>query len=147
MLYLLNPRLWIALAIAGALTFSHIWVYRHGKAIQRTESVAEALQALADARAVEQKRQAVADAANRAAATRESRIRTALRDARTERDGMRGDLNAANDYAKESRAAAERAASLSTDLLGRCTARYLDVAESAARADSEARQLRQAWPK
>jgi hypothetical protein len=67
--------------------------------------------------------------------------------ARGESDGLRDDLNAANEYAKKSRAAAERTASVATELLGRCTALYLGVAEDAARADSEARELRQAWPK
>jgi hypothetical protein len=78
---------------------------------------------------------------------REAGIRASASRVAGERDGLRSDLLAANEYAKESRAAAERVAGVATDLLGRCTARYIGVAEAAQRADSEARELRGGWPK
>jgi hypothetical protein len=59
---------------------------------------------------------------------------------------LRDELRRARRYAEESRTAAEQVAGVTTELLGRCTAEYRSMAESAATADSEARELRQAWP-
>ena len=61
MLALLSPRLWLALALAGALAFSHGFAYKSGKANvrvqwdkERAEITAEALKASESARAKEQ---------------------------------------------------------------------------------------------
>jgi hypothetical protein len=54
MTLLLNPRLWIALALAGVLAFSHFTVYRSGRA---------AVQAKWDAAAVAQERASQAQTA------------------------------------------------------------------------------------
>lgn len=144
---LLNPRFLIALALAGLLAFSHLTVYRKGKQNVRTEWLASVAAANEDSRRLEQARQSAVDAAARMAAAREAGIRAAANDARRASDGLRDDLRRANDYAKESRAAAERVAGVSTELLGSCAAALIGVSEAADRADSEARQLRQAWPK
>ena len=147
MTLLLNWRVWVVLALTAFLTFTHLTAYRKGKANDRAEWVASMAAANEDARKLEQRRQDMATEAAKVAAVREAGIRTAAVRARAESDGLRGDLLAANEYAKESRAAAERVAAVSTDLLGRCTARYLGVAEAAQRSDSEARELRQGWPR
>ncbi len=146
MALLLNWRIWLALIVAGTLAFTHLTVYRKGKADDRAEWMASVAKANEDARKLEQRRQDLVADAQRDAAMRDVRLRADVDRARSESDGLRNDLSAANEYAKESRAAAERVAALATDLFGRCTARYLSVAEGAARADSEARELRQGWP-
>jgi hypothetical protein len=146
MFSLLSPRLWLALALAAALAFTHLTAYRKGRAYARQEWDAAVATANADARRLEQARQRRADEAAALATQRESRIRADAAGARRESDGLRDDLRTANDYAKQSRAAAERTAGLATELFERCTALYLGVAEEAQRADSEARQLRSAWP-
>lgn len=147
MTLLLNWRVWAALILAGFLAFTHLTVYRAGEKHVKAQWDEAVASANADARKLEQRRQDMATEAANLAAKREAGIRSAAALARADADGLRGDLNAANEYAKESRAAAERVAGLATDLLGRCTARYLGVAEAAQRSDSEARELRQGWPK
>jgi hypothetical protein len=146
MIGFLSPRLWIALALAAALAFSHFTAYRKGKNDVRLEWQAAVSTANDDARRLEQQRQRRADDAARLGAVRESRIRADAAGARAVADGLRGDLSAALDYAAESHAAAQRVAGVAAELLGRCTTEYLGVAEAADRADSEARELRQAWP-
>lgn len=147
MMALLSWRVWAALALLAVLAASHFTMYRKGVAHERTANLAAKAEANSESRRLEQARQSAADAASRDAAARETRILAAAANARTESSGLRDDLSSARQFAKESRAAAERVADLATDLLGRCEASYLGVAEAAARADSEARTLRQAWPK
>ena len=146
MFALLSPKLWIALAIAGALAFSHFFIYRAGKAVVQNDYLKAQISADAEARRIEQRRQAMVVEAGAAAAKREAALRADAKSARAVAGGLRDDLSAAREYAKQSRAAAQRVADLSTELLDRCTSRYLGVAEAAQRADSEARELRQAWP-
>ena len=147
MLYLLNWRVW-ALVVLLAL---YPVMYGKGRIDGRKISEANYAKAAAVAnnelRKMESLRQARADEAARAAATREARLRDSAADARRDAGGLRDDLSAAREYAAKSRAAAERTADISTRLLERCSGRYLGVAEAAQRADSEARELRQAWPK
>lgn len=147
MIALLNPRVWIALALVALLAFSHFSAYRKGRADVQAQWTAAVAAANLEARQMEQRRQRNVDDAAKVAAAREARARTAAAHARSERDGLRDDLNRAREYAAQSRAAAERVANLSTELLDRCTASYLAVAEAAQRADSEARELRQGWPR
>jgi len=144
---LLNPRVLLALVLAAALAFTHFAAYRKGKNDVRMEWQVSVAAANDEARRLERARQSAADGAARLAAVREAGIRAAAASARHESDGLRDDLRAANDYAKESRAAAERVAGVTTELLEQCSRSYLGVAEAADRADSEARELRGAWPK
>jgi hypothetical protein len=146
-LLLLNWRLWVAIALAAGLAFSHFTVYRKGKNDVRAEWAASVTAANAEALRLERARQSNVDTVARLAAARAARILADAAGARAVADGLRSDLDAANRYAQESRAAAERVATAATGLLGRCTSLYLGVAEAAARADNEARELRQAWPK
>lgn len=149
MFSLLDPRMWMALGLAVALSFAAgFWKgNQHGKAAVRAEWLESRHAADQESRRLEQARQRRADEAAKLARTREARIRDSAASARRESLGLRDDLAAARDYAKKSRDAAERTATLATDLLGRCEARYLGVAESAATADSYARELMDAWPR
>lgn len=147
MLYLLNWRLWALIFVLALFPAGYLKGRHDGKQIVLAEVAAAKAQANDDARALEQRRQDRADEAAKLAAVREAGIRAAAAVARRESDGLRDDLNAAKQYAKESRAAAERVADTATELLGSCTREYLSVAEQADRSDNEARELRQAWPK
>lgn len=147
MTLLLNWRIWVALALAGLLAFSHLTVYRKGLHDEHAKWDAAVATANAEARRLEQARQRRADEAAALAAERESRIRADADGARKSADSLRDAAGAALQYASESRAAAERVADTATGLLGRCAAEYVRMGEAAARADSEARQLRQAWPR
>ena len=147
MLALLSTKLWLALALAAALAFSHLFIYRAGKAVVRNEYLQAQIVADAESRRIEQRRQSMVVEAGAAAAKRETALRADARAARSVADGLRDDLSAARSYAAQSHAAAQRIADLSTELLDRCSIRYLGVAEAAQRADSEARELRQGWPR
>jgi hypothetical protein len=143
---LLNWRVWVALALAAVLAFTHFTAYRKGKNDVRTEWMASVAAANEMPAAWSERARAVRMKLHELPPAREARLRADAARARRESDGLRGNLDAAVQYAAKSRAAAERTAGLATDLLGRCTALYLGVAEAAARADSEARELRSAWP-
>ena len=147
MFALLSPRLWIAAALVAALAFSHFAAYRKGKSDVRAEWAAAVAAANQEARKLEQSRQRRADEAAQLAAAREARLRTDAAHAADSLRGLRDDLNTARLFAAQSRAAAEQTAFLATELLDRCSARYIGVAEAAQRADTEARELRQGWPK
>lgn len=75
---LLNPKFWIAIAIAAALAFSHFFVYRAGKAQVRTAWDEQKLVDLAAARAKEQEWQAAADAQQKAKDEKISKINRRL---------------------------------------------------------------------
>lgn len=147
MLYLLNPRVLITLALVALLAFSHFTVYRKGKAHVRMEWQAAVAASNEDARRLEQARQSAVGSAQRIAAARENSLRAAVARAAGDVRGLRSDLDAALDYAAQSRAAAEQVARVSAGLLERCTAEYLGMAEAAQRSDTEARELRAGWPK
>lgn len=73
---LLNPRVWIGLALAAALAFSHLFVYRAGRAaIQQKWDIQKAAD-IAAARQTEQAWQASADATTKA---KDDQIRTVNR--------------------------------------------------------------------
>jgi hypothetical protein len=147
MFALLSPKLWIALALVAALAFSHFTVYRKGKADVRMEWQAATAAANIEAQKVSERRQRNVDQAATDAAIRRNADRARVVAATAAADSLRDDLRAARDYAAQSRAAAERIAGVSTELLERCTAQYLAVAEAAQRSDGEARELRQGWPR
>lgn len=75
---LLNPRVWIAIALAGVLAFSHFFVYRAGKAQVRTAWDEQKLVDLVAARAKEQEWQATADAQQKAKDEQISKINRRL---------------------------------------------------------------------
>lgn len=145
----LNPTLWlVALAIlAGSSGLSYFKGRTNGIQVCEARHAAATVLANDEARKLEQARQRRADEAAKLGAAREARIRASAASAARAVGGLRDDLRTARDYAAQSRAAAERVANVATDLLGRCAERYSGVAEAAQRADSEARELRDAWPK
>lgn len=149
MLSLFNPTLWlVALALfAGSSYLSYLEGRSDGRKAYEIEYTSKAIQAANETRRLENLRQSRVNQASQIASAREARLRTDLAGARGESAGLRDDLAVARDYAKQSRAAAERTANLATELLGRCEARYLGMAEAAQRADIEARELREAWPR
>jgi hypothetical protein len=132
--------------IASALAASHFTAYRKGKHDVRVEWTASVAAANQEALRLERARQSRVDDVARIAAARAARILADAAGARRESDGLRSDLDATRQWAAQSQAAADQALGVTTGLLGRCTALYLGVAEDAARADAEARELRQGWP-
>jgi hypothetical protein len=145
---ILDPRVWLAVVLALAAAFGSGYFKGNTNGRKATELAHAAAVAVAneDSRRLERARQSRADQAASIAAGREAGIRAAADRARRDADGLRDDLSAALDFAAESHAAAQRVAAVTSGLLGRCTAEYQRVAQDAARADSEARELREAWP-
>src|SRR5688572_26302617 len=108
MLYLLSPKVWIALAVVAFLAFTHVTAYRKGSANVRSEWTLSIAQGNAEARALEKARQRRADEAAGLAATAANRDRVALAHVRAERDGMRGTLDAIERASRESHEAATK---------------------------------------
>lgn len=155
MLALLNWRVWAALALAGALAFSHLVVYRSGKAnIRASWDAAKVIQqqALADAekaaRAKEQSLQLNVTEAVNAARKRETTLKADAARARDERDSLRVDAdNFARVLPSLTADAVSRYAAAANDVLGQCSRRYQGVAEAADGFASDALTLQQAWPR
>lgn len=149
MFSLLNPTLWlVALAIlAGSSGLSYFKGRTNGMQVCEARHAAATVLANDEARKMESLRQSRVNEAARVGAAREARLRASAASAARAASGLRDDLAAARDYAAQSRAAAERVARVSTELLGECSAAYLDMAEAAQRADSHARELRDGWPR
>jgi hypothetical protein len=135
-----------ALALAAVLSFTHFTAYRAGKGVIRAEWTASVAQANKELRALENRRQDRADEAAGLAATRQARIVADAAGARRESAGLRDDLNAVQRHAAQSLAAATVTVAALSSVFEECTRRYLDVAEAADRATSDALTLQQAWP-
>lgn len=102
MLMLLNPRVWIALAIAAALAFTHFFTYRAGASNVRVQWAAQtaALQAAAaqaerENRATESRRSTNVIEAINAQSTRTRTLQAAADRSRDESDSLRHALAAA----------------------------------------------------
>ncbi len=147
MLYLLNWRLWVAAALALSIIGAYVKGRSDGKSLVRAEVAQAQAVAAENARLRERALQKGVDDAARDAAARSARILSDAADARRSADGLRDELDVARSYAAQSRAAAERIAGVTSELLESCTRAYVAVAEAADRSDSEARTLRQAWPR
>jgi hypothetical protein len=137
----------VTLALAALLSFSHIWVYRHGKQIVRAEWSESVAAANIEASRFERKRQQGVDEAEIAASKRNAGIAAAARAARGELGGLRDAVDAAHILAAQSSAAADNTIRTLGELLQRCGAEYVDVAAEADRAYSEVKTLREAWPR
>lgn len=155
MFALLSPRLWIALALAAALAFTHGMAYRSGRAAVRTAWDAEKAQqvlalaeATAAARTREQNLQRTKDEAVNAAAQREKTLRADAGRARSERDGLRSDLATARaNLSSASPDSLRKRVTAAEDVFEQCVREYSGLAEEADRQSSDAVMLRQAWPK
>jgi hypothetical protein len=135
-----------ALALAAVLSFTHFTAYRAGKGAIRAEWTASVAQANKELRALENRRQDRANEAAALGASRQARILADSRRASAERDGLRDDLSAVRLHAAQSLAAATVTVAALSSVFEECTRRYLDVAEAADRATSDALTLQQAWP-
>jgi hypothetical protein len=144
---LLNPRVLIALALAGLLAFSHFAVYRTGKANVQSKWTASIAAANEDARKLERSRQSAADGAARLAAVRQSAISADASRARSELGGMRDDLDAIQRASAQSLAAATKSVAALSNVFQQCSRSYQELAEIADRHANDALNLRQAWPK
>jgi hypothetical protein len=155
MLYLLNWRLWVAVALAAVLAFTHTLAWRSGSAhTQARWDAAKVIQqqALADAekasRAKEQALQLKVTEAVNAAAKRTQQAQAATAAVRRTADSLRGQLAAARADLPRATSDAVRAyaATLNT-VFGECTAEVERLAAAAAGHASDALTLEQAWPK
>ncbi|MBA3773843.1 MAG: hypothetical protein H0X13_15535 [Ramlibacter sp.] len=146
MMALLNWRVWLALALAGALAFSHFTAYRSGKSNVRNEWKAAVAAANTEARSLEQQRQRRADEAGRLAAAREAGLRADAARAGSAVGGLRGAI-AARRLAEESRAAAIERADTAEKLLIESAAAHQELARAADGHASDVRTLIDAWPK
>jgi len=147
MFALLSPRLWIAVAIAAALAFSHFFVYRAGRNHVRLQWQAAISQANIEARALEQRRQDRADEAAKLAVTRANSNRAAAARIADADGGLRIALDTAERVAQESHDAARLATSTLRGLFDACRAEYRAVAEEAAGHANDSLTYQQAWPK
>jgi hypothetical protein len=146
MLALLNPRLWIAAALIAALSFSHFFVYRAGKANVRNEWQAATAAANLEARKIEQHRETVLGVAQKSAASRAVRNRA---DSARSGDALLGLRNAvaARRVAEESAAAAHQRADSLGELFLESVSAYRELAETCDRHVNDVRLLIEAWPK
>lgn len=144
-----DPRVWIIAVLLLLATFTGGFFYgEHKQAhLDKLERTAEIASANQEARQLEQKRQDNANAASTVAAKRAQSLVVDAANARRESSGLRNDADALKLASQKSISAALASLDLTTDLLDRCTERYSGMAENAQRADTEARQLREAWPK
>lgn len=147
MMFLLNPRVLITLALVALLGFTHFSAYRKGKQEVRNEWSAATARANEEARKLEQQRQRRSDDAQRIATQAAQRDRVAVAAARAERDGLRDTLDAIEQSARESHDAATRNLAAVRAVFDRCTAEYLRVAEEAAGHARDSLMYQQAWPK
>lgn len=145
---LFDPRIWGAFILAAALSSIASYFKGSHDAHKRDalELAAHTAEANREARKNEQLRQDRVDDAAKSAAARERRILADAARNRGELDGLRGDLDALQRAGAESLAAANKTVRVTSGLLATCASRYSAVAEDAARADAEARELRAAWP-
>lgn len=155
MFALLSPQLWIGLALAAAMAFTHGLAYRSGKANVRAAWDAEKVvqqQALADAnaaaRAKEQALQRTKDEAINAATKRTHQAVAAAAAARAVTDSLRDDLSRARaDIASASLDAVRKYATTASAVLGECSAEVERLAGAAAGHASDSLMYQQAWPK
>jgi hypothetical protein len=148
MTWLLNPKVWIAIAVAAALAFSHFFMYRAGRASLRGEFDAykiaqQEARILADrAQRTEEQRRAAAiaqEAAN--AQTRISALEDDVRHAGAAADGLRAAAAGAASRSRASACSATASAAqpggdplgLLVDVLGRADKRAGELAEYADR--------------
>lgn len=143
MMLLLNPRLWIALALAAVLGVTHMAVYRGGKSVVRAQweqdKAARAAQALAAeqaARAREQQLVAERKKLEDRYVQSKRKADASAASARGELDRLRDELSTFRDPAAADSAPAGRAdgrAGLESQLLGHCATTLIGLAQEADR--------------
>lgn len=153
---ILNPRLWLALAVAAALAVSHGWAYRRGEAAvqarwdaERATQVKQQLEAEHEARRIENARETLVAAAQSDARKREAALRRDAERARSELDGLRNAANAAatGGVSEDSLAACRHDAAALAGVLGELGAEAQELARAADGHASDVKMLIKAWPK
>lgn len=155
MMALLSPRLWLALAVAAALAFTHGFAYKSGRAAVRANWDAaiiaqqeQAAKAEAENRRIESERQQKVIEAQNEAAKRAKNLQAAADNARSESERLRGDLAAIRgDLPKLTRDAVNRYADAASVVFDQCQRSYQDMAANADRLASDQQTLIDAWPK
>lgn len=154
---LLSPRIWLAIAIAAAMAFSHFFVYRAGKANVRADfdayklDVSETtrkLQAANERRAAEQRDQQLK--AQNDAKTREAGLRTDAGNAVAELDRLRNALRVAtrrDPVPGATAPAADQPAASQTVVFLDCAAALTELARDADGHASDVQTLEDSWPK
>ncbi len=146
MALLLNWRVWVAIAIAAALAFSHFTAYRSGKNHVTLQWKASIAQANIDARETERLRQRSVDKAVDAAAAREIGLRADAARAAGLARGLRDDLSALKSRSQSGTAEAERTTAIGV-LLAESSEAYRELAATCDRHVNDVRTLIESWPK
>ena len=136
----------IALAIAGALAFSHLFIYKAGKANVRTEWAAATAAANIEAFKVSERRQRVVDDAAKAAQSRTAANRAAAAGASDALGSLRNAINAKR-ASEQSLAACNKRADTLGDLLLESGDALQEMARAADGHASDVRLLLDAWPR
>lgn len=146
MLYLLNPKVWIAVVVLVFLAGTHVGAYRSGRAaiqtkwdLQVAKQKEEALKAEQAARSKEQALVAAKDQAEKRYAELKKQTAVAVAGAKSELDGLRNELAAAGSAASQDASACPRTASragLESELLGHCAKTLVGLAEEADRLEA-----------
>ena len=146
MFALLSPRLWIALALAAFLAFTHFSAYRKGRADVRLQWDAATAAANLESFKVSERRQGNVDKAAAAGAARQAGIRADSARAGNAVVRLRNAI-AAKRSAEESAAAATKRADTLGVLLGESGEALREMALSCDRIVSDRQMLLDAWPR
>ena len=154
MMALLSPKFWIALAVAAALAFAGLFLYRAGAAGVRVKWDASIIEQQkfaaaqeADNRKLENKRQTNVIEAQNEQTKRTQTLQVAAAGARAESVSLRDTIAAIRAKLPSTPAdAASNAASTAANLLGECAAAYQELAGRADGHASDTLTLEQAWP-
>lgn len=153
MLYLLDPRVWIAAALLVVLTFTHTMTYRAGKNAVRTAwdkdiaaRTAQALETEQKNRAKEQQLVAARQQAETRYVEEKRKAAAAATGAKSELDRLRDELAAPRNSACPNPAAPARSnggAGLESELLGHCATALVGMAAEADRLEAQVVGLQQ----
>lgn len=138
----------IALAFLSLLSAAAYAVYHAGYNAREVIALQEKAQAEAALKAVETQWRTKYDIAMREAAKREFQIRNDAHLAHVAADGLRQQLaDTAREFANYTPSALADTATTLSDLLGICSDKYTELAQSADRHVSDIETLIDAWPK
>lgn len=147
MFYLLNWKFWVLTAALVLYPIAYMKGRQDGARMEKLGRAAAVAAANNSARALEQHRVDLAAKAARNAAAAQARIVADAARARRERDGMRDDLRAVQQYAAQSADAARQSVAALTDVFDHCSRSYTELAEIADRHSADSLMLQQAWPR
>jgi hypothetical protein len=145
-IYLLNPRLWIAAALVAILAFTHFSAYRTGKGVVKREwdkSVVEQREALikaqAEVRKVEQALVAARQETEKRYVEQKRRIAADAAGAESQLARLRDELAARNGAAAQAATPScgvNGRAGLESELLGHCSKALVGMAQEADRLEA-----------